>query len=125
MTQPSDQMSELLADGVDKCSGLMEDLRKDIENLVDQYMERIKDMAFLTIGMNNVETKHANASDYSPEVLRSRIVGYVNVLAAITKPINHDCGFYETMIHDALKALEGTKHFERALQSYKRNLERK
>ena len=103
----------------------MDDLHHDLTKLVDTYMERLKDMAFLNIGMSGIQTNHANPSDYEPEVMRSRIVGYLNVLAAMTKPIAHDCAFFETMIHDALKALEGTPHFERAMLAYKRNLQPK
>ena len=117
-----DGKAELLADGIDKTSSLMDDLASDLDRLVKTYLERVKEMSYLTIGMNGVNTEHPNASDYTPEVLRSRMIGYLNVLASISKPIRHDASMYETLIHDALKALEGTAHWDRAFLAYKRNL---
>lgn len=115
-------MATTLTEGVEKCSSLMEELRHDLGSLVTKYLDRLEDMAFLALAMRNVQTSHLNADEYTPEVLRSRIQGYLNVLAAIKKPIEHDCALFETLIHDALKALEDTPHWDRAFSAYKSNL---
>lgn len=119
----SDRQAETLAQGIEAASHLMDDLARDLNALVDKYNERVKSVSLLAVVWSSIQTEHANPSDYKPEVMRSRILGYINVLRAMTKPIEHDGAFWETMIHDALNALEMTDYFDRAMSAYRKNLD--